>query len=255
MRQPAFRVTILAFALLLAGCATVPAPDPRDPVESFNRDVNSVNRAVDEGALKPAAKVYERSLPGLVRAGVSNFFGNLGDPWSAVNSLLQLKIGDAAEDTMRFAVNTFFGLAGLLDIASDAGIERHRQDFGTTLAHWGVPPGPYLVLPIIGPSTLRDTVALPADWLGDPLRLVAPVIDRNALVAGRTVDVRARMLPVDPVLDAALDRYTFMRDAYFQHREALVHETKEGREDAPSGESAENAEPMTTEAAAPEVQQ
>ena len=240
MRQPPFRATVLAFLLVLAGCASAPT-DPRDPFEPINRNVNSVDRAVDQAALKPAAKGYEHSLPRLVRAGVSNFFANLGDPWSAVNNLLQLKVGNAAQDTMRFAVNTFFGLGGLLDIATGAGIERHKQDFGTTLAHWGVPPGPYLVLPLIGPSTLRDTVALPADWFGDPLRYVAPVADRNALVAGRTVDIRAQMLPLDPVLDEALDRYTFMRDAYFQHRDAQVHGTREGREDGSSTESQDTA--------------
>ncbi|GAB3759779.1 VacJ family lipoprotein [Ramlibacter monticola] len=239
MRQPPFRAALLAPLLLLAGCATVPFRDPDDPLESFNREVNSVNRGVDQAALKPAAEAYEHGVPRLVRAGVSNFLGNLGDPWSAVNSLLQLKAGDAAQDTMRFAVNTFFGLGGVLDIATDAGMERHKQDFGNTLAHWGVPAGPYLVLPILGPSTLRDTVALPADWFGDPLRFVAPVMDRNALVAGRTVDVRARMLAADPMLDGALDCYTFMRDAYLQLREAQVHGTHAAAEDAPPTDAAE----------------
>lgn len=242
MRPPSLRATLFASLLLLAGCATAPAGDPRDPLEPFNRDVDSVNRELDQAALKPAAKAYERVLPGLVRAGVSNFFANLGDPWSAVNSLLQLKPGDAAQNTMRFAVNTFFGLGGVLDIATDAGIDRHKEDFGGTLAHWGVPPGPYVVLPIIGPSTLRDAAALPADWMGDPLRFVAPVIDRNALVAGRTMDIRGRLLPVDPMLDEALDRYTFMRDAYLQHREGLLHGTRDaGKEerfdDAPASVS------------------
>ena len=247
MRQPSFRLLLVLSMLVLAGCATPPAPDPRDPFEPLNRDVNSVNRGLDQAALKPVAKGYERSLPALARAGVTNFFANLRDPWSAVNSLLQLKVADAAQNTMRFAVNTVFGLGGLLDIATDAGIERHREDFGTTLGHWGVPPGPYLVLPIIGPSSLRDTVALPADWFGDPLRLVAPVPERTALVAGRTVDTRARALPLDPVLDAALDRYTFMRDAYLQHRDSEVHGTRaeagEGQEarfdDGSSGHGSE----------------
>ena len=252
MRQPTFRATVIAFLLVLAGCASSPT-DPRDPFEPLNRDVNSVNRALDQAALKPAAKAYQRGLPGLVRAGVSNFFANLGDPWSAVNSLLQLKVGDAAQDTMRFAVNTVFGLGGLLDIATDAGIARHKQDFGATLAHWGVPPGPYLVLPLIGPSTLRDTVALPADWIGDPLRYVAPVIDRNALVAGGAVDIRARMLPLDPVLDDALDRYTFMRDAYLQHRNAQVHGTREYAQDASSPEWEDTASAPALEGGADAV--
>jgi phospholipid-binding lipoprotein MlaA len=235
MRSCAFRTSLFASVLLLAGCAAAPVADPRDPFESFNRGVTRLNRGVDQVALQPAARAYEAGLPGVLRTGVSHFFGNLGEPWSAANSMLQLKVGDAAQDVMRFAVNTFFGLGGLLDIATDLGIERHRQDFGTTLAHWGVPPGPYLVLPILGPSSLRDTLALPADLVGDPLRYVAPVIDRNALLAGRTVDARARALGLDPVLDSALDRYTFMRDAYFQHRESVV------RGGADAGEAAASA--------------
>jgi phospholipid-binding lipoprotein MlaA len=242
MRQSILPPTVFASVLLLAGCATGPAADPRDPFEPLNHAVNSVNRDVDQAALKPVAKAYERSVPALVREGVSNFFSNLRDPWSGVNSLAQLKVGDAAQNAMRFAVNTFFGLGGVLDIATDAGIERHREDFGRTLAHWGVPAGPYMVLPILGPSTLRDTVALPADWLGDPLRFVAPVAERNALVAGLAVDTRTRMLPLDPVLDGALDRYTFMRDVYLQHRDAQVHGNLDGGGEAPSTDPAESSE-------------
>ena len=211
---------LAACALVLAGCASTPAADPRDPMEGFNRGVNSANRELDQAVLKPVAKAYDQAVPRLVRTGVSNFFANLGDPWSAVNSLLQLQPGDAAQNGMRFAFNTVFGFAGILDIASDARIERHKEDFGQTLAYWGVPAGPYSVLPLLGPSTLRDTAALPVDWAGDPLRLIAPVVDRNMLAAGRAVDLRDRLLPLDPMLDEAMDRYTFMRDAYLQHRNA-----------------------------------
>jgi phospholipid-binding lipoprotein MlaA len=219
---------LVGCAALLAGCASAPFDAERDPLERTNREVGKANEAFDSAALKPAAKAYERTVPRLLRVGVANFFANLHDPWSAANNLAQLKPGYAAQDTMRFAVNTVFGLAGVLDIATDAGIERHKQDFGTTLAVWGVPAGPYIVLPLLGPSTLRDTLALPVDWLGDPLAYTTPVVGRDALLAGTAVDARTRLLPVDPVLDGALDRYTMVRDGYLQHRSALVHDAAGG---------------------------
>ncbi len=132
--------------------------------------MSQFNEGVDAVVLKPGATLYRENVPPLVRTGVSNFFGNLGDAWSAVNSALQLKVQDAAENAMRFSVNTFFGLGGILDIASEMNIERHREDFGQTLGHWGVPSGPYVVLPLLGPSTLRDSLALPVDYQGDLVR-------------------------------------------------------------------------------------
>lgn len=227
IRRAAFGGCVLALL-----CASAWAADPRDPMEPFNREVNAFNRGVDQAVLRPAAAAYERALPGVVRGGVSNFFSNLGDAWSAVNSLLQLKPVDAVQNTMRFATNTVLGLGGVLDIATDAGIERHKEDFGTTLAHWGVPQGPYLVLPLLGPSTLRDAVALPVDLIGHPLGRLTPVADRNVLDAARGIDVRARLLPLDTALDGAIDRYTFMRDAYLQHRTAHADGSSEGAEDA-----------------------
>ena len=200
-----------------AACA-----EARDPLESINRNVDAFNRRVDEAVLKPVATAYEHHLPTTIRLGVSNFFANLGDAWSAANSVLQVKPVDAMQDGMRFAVNSVFGLAGLLDIATDAGIERHKEDFGATLARWGVPAGPYVVLPLLGPSTQRDTAALPVDWLGDPLGRVSPIVSRNAMTAVGAVDMRARLLPLDGALDQAFDRYGLMRDAYLQHREAQV---------------------------------
>lgn len=212
---------VAACAVLLAGCAHT-AGNAHDPLEPFNRPVDGFNRRVDKAAFKPVAKAYENAVPAPVRKGVSNFFANLGDAWSAANSLLQLKPVDAAQNGMRFAVNTLLGLGGVLDIATDGGIERHKEDFGTTLARWGVPSGPYIVLPLLGPSTLRDTVALPVDFAGHPLAQVSPVASRNAIAATGVVDARARLLPVDAALHGALDRYTFMRDAYLQHRDAQV---------------------------------
>ncbi|MDB5861977.1 MAG: VacJ family lipoprotein [Ramlibacter sp.] len=215
-------ITLAVAAMFLAGCATGPNADPRDPFEPFNRGVSQFNRGIDKAALRPAAITYERGLPRLVRTGVTNFFANLGDTWSAINNLLQLKIPEAAQDATRFAFNTVFGLGGTLDIATEAGLERHKEDFGSTLAHWGVPPGPYVVLPLIGPSTLRDALALPVDWIGNPVKYVRPMGDRNALSATRAVDTRATLLPLDALLDGAIDRYTLTRDAYLQHRKALI---------------------------------
>lgn len=226
---------LAAGAVLFAACAGAQA-DPRDPMEPANRAVDGFNRNLDTAVLHPAAIAYQEAVPQPIRTGVTNFFGNLGDAWSAANSLLQCKPAAAAEDGMRFAMNTVFGGFGVLDLASRAGIERHKEDFGTTLAHWGVPPGPYLVLPLLGPSTLRDTAALPVDWIGSPLPHVAPVVDRAALVAGQAVDTRARLLPLDAALASALDPYSFLRDGYLQHRSTQVDD---GVAAAPSSTDAE----------------
>jgi phospholipid-binding lipoprotein MlaA len=237
-------ISVLACAALLAGTAGAAPADASDPLEPVNRSVDARNRRVDQAVLRPVAQAYERAVPSLARRGVSNFFANLGDVWSAANSVLQLKPGDAAQNGMRFAVNTMFGLGGLLDIATDAGIERHKEDFGSTLARWGVPAGPYMVLPLLGPSTLRDTVALPVDWIGHPLGRVSPVADRYAIAAAGAVDVWARLLPLDGAMDLAFDRYSFLRDAYLQHRAAQV---RPDDQDAESG-----AEPVAVDETTPE---
>ncbi len=228
IRLPMYRRLLPMFLVLLAlgGCAA--GPERHDPMEPWNRKVMAFNDQVDALALKPLAIVYRDVVPPLARTGVSNFFGNLSDVWSAANSLLQLKIQNTAENVMRFSVNTVFGLGGLLDIATEAGIERHREDFGQTLGRWGVGTGPYLVLPILGPSTLRDTVALPVDMKGDPLNQ----IDSSEAVTGlsvlRVVDFRSNVLRASDVLDeVALDRYRFIRDAYLQRRRAEVLDGKD----------------------------
>ena len=204
---------------LLGGCATVANPDPRDPLESYNRSMTSFNEQVDAMLVKPLAIAYQDALPGPVRTGVSNFFANLGDAWSFVNNALQLRGEAAAASFMRVNVNTFLGLGGVLDIASEMGIERHRQDFGLTLGRWGVGAGPYLVLPLLGPSTVRDALALPIDTKGNPVRYVDPVSARNSLYALRVVDVRANLLRAGSVLDsAALEKYSFTRDVFLQVR-------------------------------------
>jgi len=190
-----------------------------DPFESFNRGVYRFNDGVDRAVLKPVATAYRDGVPSLVRQGVGNFFGNLGDVWNLANNVLQFKLQNSAETFMRLNVNTFFGLGGLLDIASEAGIERHSEDFGQTLGRWGVPSGPYVVLPLLGPSTVRDTAALPVDLYGDAVSHVNDIPARNSLSALHVVDKRASLLRASALLqDAALDPYSFTRDAYLQKR-------------------------------------
>lgn len=240
-------VAALAIALGgLAGCASGPNANPRDPFEPFNRKMLEFNEAVDSVALKPAAIAYRNAVPPLVRTGVSNFFGNMRDLWSGVNSLLQFKFHNAAENILRFEVNTVFGLGGLLDIASEMNIERHTEDFGQTLGRWGVPAGPYLMLPIFGPSTVRDALALPVDRRADPLGTVEGWDARWSLYVLRAVDTRANLLRVTSVLgEAALDKYSFTRDAHLQRRRAEILEGKrsasDGREPAAEGDAARPA--------------
>lgn len=217
------RILTLAMALGLAGCATT--GNPKDPFEPYNRAMFAFNDKVDKVALKPAAEVYSNVFPSFVRTGVGNFFGNLGDVWTTVNDFLQGKPADGASDVMRVAVNTFFGLGGLLDIATEAGLPKHREDFGQTLGKWGVKHGPYVVLPVLGSSTLRDTVALPLDLYGDPWLHKTPVRWRNTGSVVRLVDQRAAVLDVSNLLEeAALDKYEFVRDAYLQRRESKVRD-------------------------------
>lgn len=242
-----------AVLAVLTGCAAGPT-NPRDPFERFNRKSLEFNEGVDSVVLKPVATVYRAHVPPIVRTGVSNFFGNLTDGWSFVNSALQFKFQNAAENFMRLNVNTFFGLGGILDIASDMNIERHREDFGQTLGRWGVPAGPYIMLPLLGPSTMRDTLALGVDWTGDPVWYVRSNYARFALYTLRGVDKRSNSLRVGDVLEAAaLDKYTFIRDTYLQKRRADITERDPADipSDTPSDPPADNqAQPPAAEPAA-----
>lgn len=225
IKRGALRVLGLGVALFLQGCATVQTADPRDPLESLNRSIYQFNDVIDQAAIQPAAQMYEAVVPGLVRAGVNNFLGNLGDGWSMANSAMQLKGQAAAETFMRISVNTFFGLGGLLDVATEMRLEKRGEDLGQTLGYWGVRPGPYLMLPFFGPSTLRDTLALPLDMQGDGAQLFSDTATRNALSLTRVLDVRARLLQtVDVVKAASLDPYSFVRDAYLQKRLNDIHD-------------------------------
>jgi phospholipid-binding lipoprotein MlaA len=230
-------LTSICLALLVAvfaGCASGPRSDPRDPWEPLNRKIWTFNEALDEAVFKPVATVYKEVTPTLVRRGVNNFFQNLTDAWSFVNSVLQLKPQAAAESLLRFQVNTFFGLGGLLDVASEMNIERHREDFGQTLGRWGVRSGPYLVLPFLGPSTLRDTAAFTLNSIGDPVASFSNVPVRNSAYVLRIVDTRARLLGATAMLEgAALDRYSFTRDVFLQIRRRDV-EGENGEDNLPN---------------------
>ena len=215
----------LLVLLGLAGCASGPNANPHDPLEPFNRGVYKFNDVVDSAVLKPVATAYQDVVPSLVRRGVNNFFANLQDAWSIVNNGLQLK-GNAMGDSMaRFGVNSFLGIGGIFDIATDLQIEKHTKDFGQTLGYWGVAPGPYLVLPLLGSSTLRDTAALPVDWQGDLAGTIQHVPTRNAVMVIKVVDGRANLLKASAMLDQiALDKYTFTRDAYLQRRRSTIYD-------------------------------
>jgi phospholipid-binding lipoprotein MlaA len=222
---------LAAFLLPLGGCATVQDPDPRDPWEGFNRGVYRFNETLDEAVAKPVATAYRDALPAAVRDRVRNFFGNIDDVFIGVNNVLQGKLTEALDDFGRVAFNTTFGLLGIHDVASDMGIEKHNEDFGQTFGRWGAETGPYLVLPIWGSSTVRDTVGFAADSYADPLFTVRPIELRNSLALLRITGVRADLLDASRILEqAALDKYVFQRDAYLQRRRNLVYDGRPPRE-------------------------
>ena len=234
---------LLSFASLV-GCATGPDAHPRDPMEPLNRAVYGFNQAVDEAVLKPAASAYESALPQPARAGVSNFFSNIGDVWSVVNNALQGKGKEASDSFARVLINSTLGVAGLFDIASGVGIERHKQDFGQTLGHWGMGSGPYLVLPLLGSSTLRDAAALPIDYKGDLSTHIHSIPLRNSATGLRLVDERSALLGASNLLDeAALDKYSFTRDAHLQRRDGSIAGADNAAPDADPATSSPNASP------------
>jgi phospholipid-binding lipoprotein MlaA len=221
-----FRVSLacaLACFALLGGCASV--SNPRDPLEPVNRGIYTFNEAVDTTVLRPAAELYRGLVPRLVRNGVHNVFANINDVIIALNNLLQAKFVNAVSDTGRIVVNTTVGLLGVFDVATELGLEKHDEDFGQTLGYWGLGDGPYLVLPILGPSSLRDSVGVFVDFKTDPLTYVDPTRDRNILWGVRAVNRRSELLDASKILEtAALDPYQFVRDAYLQRRRSLVYD-------------------------------
>ncbi len=207
-------------AAALTGCSTVQTPLKADPLEGFNRTVFTFNDKVDQYALKPVAQGYVKITPQPVRDSVTNFFSNIGDVYIAANNLLQLKITDGVEDIMRVAINTVFGVGGLFDVATAARLPKHTNDLGLTLGHYGVPPGPYLVLPLLGPSTVRDAVGSLGNYYINPLSYIDPAVVSWGLYGLNVVSVRANLLGASDLLDsAALDKYSFVRNAYLQRRQ------------------------------------
>lgn len=242
------RLIAMLMVFALTACAT--SNHPKDPLESFNRAIFTFNDVLDQAAVKPAATFYQSALPSFVQTGVSNFFGNLGDVWTAVNNLLQGKLEAGMSDVMRVAVNSTFGFAGLLDIGSEAGLVKHREDFGQTLGKWGVVPGPYVVLPVFGPSTLRDTLAFPLDLKADPWAYKDPVNVRNIGTGLRLIDQRAAILDASNLVEeAALDKYTFIRDAYLQRRAGQI------RDGAPEPDNGDAVPDYDNQGASPAVEE
>jgi phospholipid-binding lipoprotein MlaA len=223
-------LVVVVFLAVLQGCATARMQagevHPADPWEPMNRSIMSFNDSLDQAILKPAAQLYEDVTPSFVRAGVRNFFANLRDIWSGVNTALQGKGQATVEQGMRVAINSVLGFYGILDWASEMDIPRHKEDFGQTLAVWGVGSGPYVVLPFFGPSTVRDSVAqFTIDGAGDLVRQVDHVPTRNVAWAVRAVDTRQQLLRAEQLLEeAALDRYSFIRDSYLQYRRNQVYD-------------------------------
>ena len=261
-RKKAFFCTVAALTFaLLQGCASGPKANPADPLEPFNRSVYNFNESLDRAVLKPVATAYQNVTPSPVRTGVTNFFENLSDAWSFVNNVLQAKPTEAANTLFRFTTNTFWGIGGIFDVATDLKIPKHKEDFGQTLGTWGLSSGPYLVLPLFGPSSLRDSAGLLVDRQGSLLSQTNDIGARNSLTGLNLVDTRANLLEAGNLLDqAALDKYAFIRDAYLQRRQSQVgggesdaspersvpEERFDLPESAPAGSSTAPAAPAAT---------
>jgi phospholipid-binding lipoprotein MlaA len=260
LRNAVAPLSVLA-AIILSGCVTVPADsgnDPRDPIESFNRQVFEFNDVVDRAILKPVAQAYEFVLPEPVRDCLSNAFSNLREPSNAINNLLQGKPVDAMSDTCRFVVNTTIGLLGCFDPARQMGLEKHTEDFGQTLGRWGAGTGPYLVIPILGPSNVRDAIGIfGVEPYLDLNFYIDDVPVRNWILGTRIINQRAELLQTDDLISgAALDRYRFIRDGYLQRRRSLVYDgnpppAADEVDGKPPADSAPAADPSVKKELAP----
>jgi len=214
---------LLAVSVFASGCAT--GPNSHDPLEPMNRKVYAFNKTVDKIVVKPVARAYTAFVPSLVRTGVRNFYTNLGVLNTAFNDLLQGKVSNVPSDVARFTTNLILGVGGVFDVASEIGIPYHQEDFGQTLGHWGFGSGPYLVLPLLGPSSVRDGLGKPADYFMDPITHINDDTTRLALTGLELIDIRSRFLESEDMLsDAAIDEYSFVRDSWLQRREFQVRD-------------------------------
>ncbi len=227
--SPIYHLLLLLIFLLTTACATLDGPEnPDDPYESYNRSMFEFNESVDKYAFKPVAEGYNYVMPDVASKGVTNFFSNVDDIVVFINQLFQLKLGEAIETSARFVFNSTFGVLGLYDVATGWGLEKHNEDFGQTLAYWGVGSGNYVVLPLVGPSTLRDTAGLAVDWT-----FFDPVFNRQTLqqtlvtLAIKYTDRRAGLISAGNIIeDTVPDKYAFIRDAWLQRREFLIYDGK-----------------------------
>jgi len=225
------RLLALGGALVMTGQAGA-QDNPRDPYEGFNRAMYSVNEVLDKYAARPVAQAYDAAVPLPAKASVGNFFGNVGEVWIGANNAMQGKVGDAGTGFARLLINSTVGILGLFDVASEMGLERYNEDFGQTLAVWGVNDGPYLFLPVIGPRTTRDFAGWAVDTYVDPVSFISPESVRLGTSVVRFVDIRAGLLPADKIIEeAALDKYAYIRDAYLQRRNNLIHDGRPPRMD------------------------
>lgn len=228
------RLAAVALVLSLAACATT---QNRDPLEAMNRKVFGFNEAVDQMFIKPVATGYAAVVPSFVQTAFGNVINNIKDVWSAANLFLQGRPGEGAQEILRVGINTTMGFGGLIDLATPMQLERHGEDLGQTFGVWGVPSGAYLVLPVFGPSTLRDAAALPADQYFSPTKLFHQVPDINATRAVTVIHTRAQLLDATSLMnDVALDKYAFVRDAYLQRRRNLIYNGDPPDDDLTLGE-------------------
>jgi len=221
------KILIIITAIIIAGCATKTPDNPQDPFETYNRAMFGFNRSIDKWIIIPVAEVYDTILPNPAKTGVSNFFDNVMESSRIANDVLQFQIGWAIADTWRLIFNSTIGIGGLFDVATHFGLEKRTQDLGLTFAKWGAKNSPYFVIPILGPSTIRDGVGLFLDYWVTPYPYIDPWYLRWGLLSLHYVTIRADMLPTEDLINEAFDPYVFVRDAYLQRRAYLIEGAKE----------------------------